>query len=203
MIPWYRGFRGSIEQVAEERFAVKGCIEKVNTTTLRITELPIGLWTNTYMDILTKLLEAKQIESFKNLSTDTAVCCEVKVTRKMMQTLEADVSFHKFFKLQTSISTGKCTERVPTCRDEFRQHSTNIHTAKLPVVTTGNMHLHSAEGTITRYGQPTDIIADFFPVRLSFYVKRKASLVERAAADLLVLDNKVRSMACSTSCVWQ
>lgn len=67
---------------------------------------------------------------------------------------------------------------------------------QLPVVTTGNMHLHSAEGTITRYSQPTDIIADFFPLRLSFYAKRKASLLERAAADLLVLDNKVRFMAC-------
>ena len=122
MIPWYRGFRGSIDQVAEQRFTVKGCIEKINTTTLRITELPIGLWTSTYMDILTKFVEAKCIESFKNLSTDTAVCFEVKVTRKMMQEIEADVGLHKFFKLQSSISTGKCTLRVPTrtCRDELR-----------------------------------------------------------------------------------
>lgn len=117
MTPWYRGFRGSIDQVTEERFAVQGCIEKVNTTTLMITELPIGLWTNAYMDILTKLMEAKQIESFKNLSTDTAVCCEVKVTRKMMGEIEDGVGFHKFFKLQSSISTGKCTERAPMCRE--------------------------------------------------------------------------------------
>ena len=56
------------------------------------------------------------------------------------------------------------------------------------------MHLHTAERKITRYSQPTDIIADFFPMRLSFYAQRKASLLERAAADLLVLDNKVWSM---------
>jgi len=59
------------------------------------------------------------------------------------------------------------------------------------VLSTGNMHLHTADGRIKRYNQPTDIILDFFPLRLSFYAKRKASLLERAAADLLVLDNKV------------
>ena len=30
MIPWYKGFRGSIDQVGENKFAVQGCIEKVN-----------------------------------------------------------------------------------------------------------------------------------------------------------------------------
>ena len=65
-------------------------------------------------------------------------------------------------------------------------------------MTAGNMHLHTAEGKIVRYEQPTDIIADFFPLRLKFYAKRKASLVERAAADLQVLDNKVRCMTCYT-----
>ena len=110
MIPWYKGFRGNIDQVGENKFAVQGCIEKVNTTTLRITELPVGVWTNTYMEMLTKLVEGKQIESFNNLSTDTAVCFEVKVTRKMMCNIEEEVGLHKFFKLQSSISTGKCTE---------------------------------------------------------------------------------------------
>ena len=114
MTPWYRGFCGTIDHVGKQKFAVQGCIEKVNTTTLRVTELPIGVWTNTYMEMLTKLTEAKQIERFKNLSTDTSVCFEVKVTRKMMAEIEEGVGLHKFFKLQSSISTGECTETAYT-----------------------------------------------------------------------------------------
>lgn len=122
MIPWYKGFRGTIDKVGERKFAVQGCIEKVNTTTLRITELPVGVWTNAYMEILTKFMESKQIETFKNLSTDTKVCFEVKVTRKMMSKIEEDVGLHKFFKLQSSISTSKLILRVPACTDEFNRH---------------------------------------------------------------------------------
>lgn len=55
------------------------------------------------------------------------------------------------------------------------------------------MHLYTADGKIARYDQPTDIIADFFPLRLEFYTKRKDALLENSAAELLKLDNKVRS----------
>jgi len=55
------------------------------------------------------------------------------------------------------------------------------------------MHLYTADGKIARYDQPTDIIADFFPLRMEFYAKRKDSLLESSAAELLKLDNKVRS----------
>ena len=88
MSPWYRDFRGSIDALNENRFLVRGCIKKLNTTTLRITELPIGMWTNTYTAVLTKYADNKLIESFTNVSTDTDVCFEVKVTRKAMQHAE-------------------------------------------------------------------------------------------------------------------
>jgi len=52
---------------------------EMNTETLRITKLPIGMWTNTYTDVLTKYVDNKLIESFTNVSTDTDVCFEVKV----------------------------------------------------------------------------------------------------------------------------
>jgi DNA topoisomerase-2 len=110
MAPWYRGFQGTIEQVSEDKFAVSGCIEKLNTTTVRINELPVGTWTNTYTELLTKLAEGKQIERFTNLSTDTAVCFEVKLSRKKLREVEEAVGgLHKFFKVQSSISTGKCS----------------------------------------------------------------------------------------------
>lgn len=56
MRPWYRGFRGSIEAIEDKdgktTFAIKGIIKMVKETTLLITELPIGSWTEDYKEFL-------------------------------------------------------------------------------------------------------------------------------------------------------
>ena len=108
MSPWYRDFHGSIHPMPlnENRFHVRGCVEKLNTTTLRITELPIGVWTNTYTTTLTQYADDKMIESFTNVSTDTGVCFEVKVTRKVMQHAE-EIGLEKYFKLESFLSTSE------------------------------------------------------------------------------------------------
>lgn len=48
MIPWWRGFKGSIRKVAEHKYDVQGIARKVNDTTVEITELPIHKWTQSY-----------------------------------------------------------------------------------------------------------------------------------------------------------
>jgi DNA topoisomerase-2 len=48
MMPWWRGFKGTIKKVAEHRYDVQGIARKVNDTTVEITELPIHKWTQGY-----------------------------------------------------------------------------------------------------------------------------------------------------------
>ncbi|CAL9220037.1 unnamed protein product [Arabidopsis halleri] len=56
MDPWYRGFRGTIEKTAsnegDSTYTITGLYEEVDDTTLRITELPIRMWTNDYKKFL-------------------------------------------------------------------------------------------------------------------------------------------------------
>lgn len=57
MDPWYRGFRGTIERTDPTKqeavgYTVKGIMEEINETTLRITELPIRRWTQDYKEFL-------------------------------------------------------------------------------------------------------------------------------------------------------
>ena len=172
LVPWYRGFRGEIVPFGDDnatvgggsksKFMVRGLIEKVNTTTLRVTELPVGTWTNMYVDFLSKQVEAKTIEGFTNLSTDTRVDFEVKVSRKGMAAMEAAPGgLLKALKLESSILTS-------------------------------NMHLFNADGQIAKYEDPTQVIQDFFPLRLEYYRLRKKALMRRCNTQLVELSNKAR-----------
>lgn len=48
MLPWWRGFKGQIKEVAKHKYDVTGVVRKINDTTVEITELPIHVWTEKY-----------------------------------------------------------------------------------------------------------------------------------------------------------
>ena len=71
LTPWYRGFSGKIERVQETgQVVITGKLEVVNTTTIKITELPIGMYLDQYLEHLSKLEEAEVIKDFENKSVE-------------------------------------------------------------------------------------------------------------------------------------
>lgn len=48
MLPWWRGFNGTIKKVGEHKYDVMGIVKKLDDTTVEITELPIHKWTQSY-----------------------------------------------------------------------------------------------------------------------------------------------------------
>lgn len=67
MLPWYKSFRGTIEDCGEHRYVTSGEISIVNDRKLEITELPIGTWTQTYKEnVLEPLLYGKNFLKNKN-----------------------------------------------------------------------------------------------------------------------------------------
>ena len=81
LIPWYRGFTGTIEKVCKNKYITKGIIEKktVRTTTKTIVkELPISLWIDKFKDYVEELIELKEIKSYKNYSTDVVIHFELE-----------------------------------------------------------------------------------------------------------------------------
>jgi DNA topoisomerase-2 len=59
MMPWWRGFRGTIRKTAEHKFDVMGVATKINDTTIEITELPIHKWTQNYKGELESMIGEK------------------------------------------------------------------------------------------------------------------------------------------------
>lgn len=72
MVPWYKGFRGEIHKVSDNRYETHG-VFTVSGETIEITELPIGLWTSDFKEYLDKLLVDNQIKAYENHSTETIV----------------------------------------------------------------------------------------------------------------------------------
>merc|ERR1719473_508649 len=63
MHPWYRGFKGAITPADTPlKYDVHGVVEKKDSTTLEITELPIRKWTQDFKEFLEDLLTGGQAE---------------------------------------------------------------------------------------------------------------------------------------------
>jgi DNA topoisomerase-2 len=68
-IPWYRNFKGTVARNGNQ-VIITGCYEIINTTKIRIYELPIGTYLDDYKNHLFKLQDQGIIKDFDNLSTE-------------------------------------------------------------------------------------------------------------------------------------
>ena len=82
LIPWYRGFSGTIEKDGDQ-VVFTGCLEVVNTTTIKITELPIGSYTSSYREVLNTLEEKGIIKSYDDDSNEQQTLFTVRVAREL------------------------------------------------------------------------------------------------------------------------
>ncbi|RLN08265.1 DNA topoisomerase 2 isoform X2 [Panicum miliaceum] len=176
MHPWYRGFKGSImkshnAKVAGATYTVTGIIEAVDSTTLRITELPIRRWTQDFKDFIDSVtFDPKNkdketfIEEFTMQGDSDDVYFVLKLTEENMNKVMEE-GLVKKFKLTTTIGTS-------------------------------NMHLFDSDGKIRKYDTPEQILEEFYKLRLEFYDKRKKTLLQNIKLDLKKLENKVRFIRC-------
>ncbi|KAL7543375.1 hypothetical protein ACHAXR_013102 [Thalassiosira sp. AJA248-18] len=170
MHPHFYGYTGEITPETGKRegsYIVKGKIERTDDTTLLITELPIGKWTQDYKAFLEGMMTGtdkspSEVSDFKENHTDTTVFFTVTSTKENIDAFEkAKDGLHGKFKLSTTISTK-------------------------------NMTVFDNEGKIHKYKTSIDILRMFFHHRLEFYVKRKDMLLDKMGKELKVLSNKAR-----------
>lgn len=66
LVPWYRGFKGTITRQGDTAFEMKGMMNKVNATTITITEIPITTSISDYKEFL----ETYEEFTTTNMSTE-------------------------------------------------------------------------------------------------------------------------------------
>jgi DNA topoisomerase II len=169
MLPSYSGFNGTISPEEPGKYQVMGIIERIDATTLHVTELPVRTWTQDFKAMLDKMLvpgekeTSAEIKDFQEFHTDTTVKFVIFADESKIDQWEKipKGGLYAKFKLISSISTT-------------------------------NMHAFDTEHKIMKYGTPEAILQSFFELRMEYYNKRKALLVQKLHRQQAILSNKAR-----------
>jgi DNA topoisomerase-2 len=101
-LPFYKGFRGTIERLPDDRILIKGSFKFVGSEKIKVYELPVGTWTYDFKELLEKLLSSSLIKDYSDMSTDVVVDFTVTFPKDFVMD-EEDI--RKMLKLNTIRST--------------------------------------------------------------------------------------------------
>ena len=176
-IPFYDGFKGQITKLSDDKFLIKGLYEKTGNDTIRVTELPVGFWTEDFKELLEKLIEPGQdkegkkivsvVKDYDDMSKDTNVDFTITFAKGKLEELEqskGDYACNGIEKL-------------------LKLYTTN---------TTTNMHLFDADDKLQKYEKISDIIDAYYEVRLKLYQTRKDYMIDALEKELVLLSNKAK-----------
>jgi DNA topoisomerase-2 len=160
--PWYANFNGNITKVEKNIYNTRGRYT-INKNQLIITELPIGMWTENYKIYLETELGDGKLFFVKSIKNNST---------------ESTVNFTIKIKDQ---------EKIQNNNDEIEKlfmlnNKINMH----------NMYLHDKKGKIKKYNKVTEILEEFYVIRLDFYQKRKDHILKKIELELKILNSKLK-----------
>ena len=163
-IPYYLGFTGKIQKNDKQQFESKGIYEWIDDSSVIITELPVGIWTEDYKEYLESIITSNQfnLKSFESHYT------------------AKNVKFILHF------SPGS---RTLLNNQKFETNFKLVSTKNLSI---NNMHLYSNKGAIKKYIDTKSIVKEWAKVRIEKYYHRKSIQVKKLEKDYNILSAKIR-----------
>ena len=170
--PYFEGFKGTVEKIENQKYLIKGVYEVINKNTIKITELPVGTWTDDYKLYLEKLIDTpktnkKIIKDYVDMSTDKNVDITISFYGNEMQTL-----------INNQLDNN-CNE----LEKQLKLFITKSET---------NMHIFNENEKLTKFSSPKDIINYFIDIRKIIYSTRKEYQIKHLEYESMVLSNKAR-----------
>ena len=174
---------------ASAKYLIKGTYEIIADRKVRITELPIGTWTDDYKVFLEKLMDAPAASEKEKSADKASAATPVLKEYTDMSTdtvVDITVTFHPSYPhtpkdLQAAIIDADAgTNKLEKLLGLFTTQSTT------------NMNLFDAHEKLRKYATIYDIIEDYYTERLALYAKRKAAMLAQLANELRVLTNRAR-----------
>jgi DNA topoisomerase-2 len=193
--PYFKGFKGTIKNIGgpAAKYLIKGTYEIIADRKVRITELPIGTWTDDYKEFLEKLMELpadKEKDKDKAAASGAATAASPVLKEYTDMSTDAvvdiTVTFHPAYPhtpkdLQAVIIDADAgTNKLEKLLGLFTTQSTT------------NMNLFDPREKLRKYANIYDIIEDYYVERLALYSKRKTAMLAQLGNELRVLTNRAK-----------
>ena len=204
ILPWYRGFTGTIEPIMDKKnktissldFVMKGRYEIIDETTVHVSEIPINFALDDYKAYLMSVTiidknekapepkKTKQVKKAKKSKDDEKKEKEKDLEKRKLESFD----MKPYNNIVDVTLKFKPTELQKLEQSDGLEKFLKISTTfKLT-----NMHLYNAEHKIVKYFSPMDIISDFYDIRYEYYEKRKEYMIKSLENDLMVLKYRVK-----------
>ena len=176
--PYYEGFTGEISKIGDTKFMFKGKYEliKGEEDKVRVTELPIGYWTEDFKELLNDLQNDKDKEGKKIIPIVKDVYENYTDT-----TVDFVITFSK----------GKVNDLI-SVKGDYGCNGLEKTLKLYSTSSTTNMNLFNAEDKLRKYDTVEEIIDDYYDIRLEYYEDRKDNLIDILEKQLLILSNKAK-----------
>lgn len=168
MKPWYKGFTGKITKKDDYSYLSEGIYEIPDEYTVKISEIPVDIWTDDYESFLKKIMIGSKenskiqfIDDYDNSSGNNTINFTIQFSGHNLQRL---------IKSETMMSKLKL----------------------ISPITTTNMYLYDDKGKMTKYDFVEDILREFYDFRLAMYEKRKIYYTKILKNDLRLLTYKIK-----------
>lgn len=161
--PYYLGFKGTIIKAEKNSYISKGVYRWIDDSTVEITELPIGTWTEDYKELLENMITngLNNLKYIENHYTSKNVKFILHFNTSVKATIEGN--FDTLFKLQSSKN-----------------------------LSINNIHLFNKDGAIQKYDSAIEIIKEWSETRILKYFERKNYQIKNLEKEAKVLSNKMR-----------
>ena len=181
--PFYKNFRGAIRRVGDSKYLFKGCYTILDEKKVRITELPVGTWTDNYKKFLENLIEPPAGGKDKDKDSTTNTAPIVKEYNDMSTDTHVDITVTMAANIIKTYS-----EKVVEYDCTMLEKVLGLYATQ----STTNMNLFDANEKLVKYGNAEEIADSYSVTRLAFYGKRKDALIAALRKELMVLSNRAR-----------
>ncbi len=165
MTPWFRGWKGTIEQAGEDRFRCDGKVTQgPGPNEVEIAELPVRVWTDDYKAKLEEYIKGEKctafVKDYKEFNDHDNVHFVIQLDPARMESVLQE-GLEETFKLQKQIATS-------------------------------NLVCFDRDGRIRKYNKVEEILEEFYTYRLEMYTKRREHWLKVIDTGYRKLSNQAR-----------
>lgn len=200
MVPWFRGFKGTIKKINSKKFMSKGVHYPTGENRVEITELPIGVSFERYREKLESILQGQQIKERKKKKKSPKH--ELLVKKKPKPAPKHVIT--KILRDYDAFCDGNNIKIIlrlyPEAMDDLYysplEDGKTLFEEKFGLVSTitfgRSLNFYSSDMKLTCYDSVLQILREYFSVRLHFYQRRYDYLLDEYRRVIELINIKVR-----------